>query len=608
MAVTSNLTSLETFESSPTYNNIGSGGGATDNTDVFIEGSQSGGRRVDNATDKGFMATISSTDLSAADVHVKIWVFCFHWSAVTGFTARIASGTTAYDNHEYGTTDIPILGGWIPMWLDVSRSPDSTGTSGCNEAAVTDIGAYIDIANVGGAGDNFIIDEIMHGTGGYTWTGSSGSFADFRTYESSNNEGVFLSLYGADLCYARLQIGSGSTLTTFTDSGFTITFPDQPLVSSTFMGLSLHAGNFSTNINLSDGAIVSGDPTGGTNKFEITVTGTLGKIYFDTLLINGARTIVLTSNVIMTDCVILNTGVVESPNTSCNGTTIASSTVGADVGALKIDVTTVQSGRYNDMTFVKGTNAHHAIDYGTSMTNDVTLTRCEFTGFGSTDDSNDSTVRFLATSGSLTLTLTDCTVDGAAATSSNFSIDDAAGVAVTLSIDPVTQLVNVKDVNGTNIQNARVFIETAATITNGEIFEAAVSSLSGSFGTATCNTTAAHGLTTGDKVVIRGAQPDGYNKVATVTVSDSDTFTYTCDFALSGIATGTIVVSFVALHDLTDSSGNASASRTWGAAQQLKGWARKKNSSSPFYKDADISYSVDTSNGNTTNLILQPDE
>jgi hypothetical protein len=53
----------------------------------------------------------------------------------------------------------------------------------------------------------------------------------------------------------------------------------------------------------------------------------------------------------------------------------------------------------------------------------------------------------------------------------------------------------------------------------------AISSASWSGGTATINTSAVHGLTTGDYVAITGVTPVGYNVRGTVTVSDTDTFT-----------------------------------------------------------------------------------
>ena len=52
-----------------------------------------------------------------------------------------------------------------------------------------------------------------------------------------------------------------------------------------------------------------------------------------------------------------------------------------------------------------------------------------------------------------------------------------------------------------------------------------VASATWSGGTATINTSAAHGLTTGDYVEINGVTPSGYNVRGVATVSDTDTFT-----------------------------------------------------------------------------------
>jgi hypothetical protein len=168
--------------------------------------------------------------------------------------------------------------------------------------------------------------------------------------------------------------------------------------------------------------------------------------------------------------------------------------------------------------------------------------------------------------------------------------------------------VNVKDEAQTNVQNARVFLETAATAGGGEVFEAAVTSITSASGTATLTSTSPHLLETGDNIVVRGAQPDDYNKTAVATVTGASTLTYPVTTGISSPATGTPLLSYVAIHGLTDASGNQSVSRTFGADQAFKGWARKKNTTSPFYKDANMNFTVDSSAGNSVNLTLLDDE
>jgi len=604
MAVASQLTSLETFESSPTYANIGSGGGAGDNTDVFIEGAQSGGRRIDNTSDKGFMATITAVDLSAAGEHVKIWCFCFHWSNVTGFTARLQSGTNVYDNHEYGAANVPVIGGWVPLWVDVSRTPDSQGSSGsANEASINNIGAYIDIGNVGGAGDNWIIDEIHHGTSGYLWTGTAGDFDDFRTFETNNVEGVLLSLYGADLCFARLEIGDGTNATTFTDSGFSITWPDQPLVSTTFQGLSIDITRAGDDVNLSNGVLASGDPAAATNRPDLIVTtdSAPGTLDMDVMVLNGLRTVELGEGCTMTNSVVLNTGVIDATaagdvGADMTGTSILDSTVAANTSALIWAINEDPDGKLDDMTFNVGGNAHHAIEFGTTSPLTMTVRGMAATGYNASNGQNDSTFHVKRTSGTVTINVIGGT--------GNFSYR-TDGATVVVVIDPVDTLVTILDGrDNSDLQNARVILE-AANGTGDLPFEDSVT-ITRSGSTASVAHTA-HGLVNGNKVVIRGADQAEYNGVKTITNVTTNAYDYTVTGSPTTPATGTIIATGVVLEGLTDVSGEIKDTRTWTLAQPVIGVARKATAS-PIFADASLTGVVNTSTGLLITQALSFDE
>ena len=155
------------------------------------------------------------------------------------------------------------------------------------------------------------------------------------------------------------------------------------------------------------------------------------------------------------------------------------------------------------------------------------------------------------------------------------------------------------------LENARVFAETADNGGgSGFPFEAGVTTLTQTTGTATLTASAVHGLVTGDQVVVRGAQPDGYNKVATVTVTSTTVFTYTVDSGLSTPATGTPVFSYVPVHGLTSTLGVIQSSRVWPASQGLKGWARLSTDGTNFYSQANIA--VADASGGTDQLITLP--
>lgn len=172
---------------------------------------------------------------------------------------------------------------------------------------------------------------------------------------------------------------------------------------------------------------------------------------------------VLTTGATMTTCRWVGADQVTATGSDMTGSAIEGYEGAADSASLVWDVATDPDGLLDNMSFTMGTALTHAIDFGTSVTSNITLRGIEFNGYGSTDDANDSTVRFLATSGSLNLSLIDCTVDGAAASASNFSVDDAAGIAVTVIIAPVTLTVTCKDNAGNLLQNIRVVIVDRST-------------------------------------------------------------------------------------------------------------------------------------------------
>jgi hypothetical protein len=603
MAVSTTLTSLETFEApGATFNNIGSGGGASDNDDVYIQGIQSGGRRVDNATNKGFMATITSVDLSAANQHVKIWVYCFHWSAVTRLAARLRSGADIYDDHLYGVgADLPILGGWIPLWVDVSRTPSATGSiGGLDEAAVTDIGAYISIGNVGGAGDNFIIDEITHGTSGLLWSGAGGAFSDFVSYETTNVQGVLVESYDAALCFARLTIGD-STATTFTDEGFTVTFPDQGLVADTWMGVTADLQNASTAVTLSNGALVSGRPTDANPKRpDLIVSGTAGTFDGDTLVLNGLRTVELNSACTLTNSVVINSGVVDATTAGTtgpdlSGTLIGDSIVAADASALIWNVNENPNTKTQGMTFVKGANNHHAVEFGTSSPTNITLTGITATGFAAGNNLNASTFYIKRTLGTVFLNISGGT--------GNFSYK-SDGAAVIISIDPVTILVDVSDETGAALQNARVLME-AGDATGDLPFEESVTITNS--GTVATVTHTSHGLSNGDKVAIRGANEIEYNGVFTISAATTNTYQYSMSADPGGNATGAPESTGVIIEGLTNASGEISASKNFSVDQPIRGFIRK-STTPPLYKSFQLSGSVDSDNGLTVSVRMQRDD
>ena len=535
-----------------------------------------------------------------------------------GFMMVVGSSQSAFDVWVVGGRDkAPYpYGGWVNHAVNTSVTPDYT--AGSPTATEQYIGCAVYVSTGSSKGEVHNVDVIRYGRGNAIFefgdlTNGYATIAGFAAQNdnSSNRWGLIQETAGGYLWKGRMQLGTSTNAVDFQDSNETIFIQWTPKVTANFN--LIECTNTSSNIVMTGFQIICLDTTTAsqgrflmTDQCDVDVSGSTF-VDMDTFVFDEGST----KTVDVTNCTFRRCARVTAGGADFDGSTFEESTVAADEGALFYDETVATSSTLNDLdnlTFSKGTNAHHALRFGTGVTADITLNNIEFSGWsGSSNDSNDSIFRFDATSGSINLNLIGCTVDGSPITTGTATIDDAAGITVTPVIDPVTTKFTVEDPSGTAIENARVLAETADNGGGtGFPYQDSVSIVQ-SAGTATVTHTA-HGLASNDYVVIRGAQPDGYNKVAQITFSDANTYTYTVDSGLSSPATGSPVSSYAAIGgELTSTLGVVQSTKTWPSSQGLKGWARKSNTSSPFYKQAAINIS-DASGGTDATLTLLSDE
>lgn len=282
-----------------------------------------------------------------------------------------------------------------------------------------------------------------------------------------------------------------------------------------------------------------------------------------------------------------------SGDADLTGTSVLTPVVAADAAGLVWNGNFDPDGNLDGMTFSKGTNAHHAIEFGTSSPLTMTLRGIDFSGFNATDAQNDSTFHVLRTSGTVTINAVGCT--------GNLSYK-SAGATVVISVNPVTTLVNVKTRAGVNIQNARVLLRASA----GPLpFEASVTIANA--GTTATVTHTAHGLDDNDYVEIEGASLFANNGVFQITYINANSYSYTMASTPGSSPTGSITSTFVALTGLTDASGNISALRTFGADQPIAGKVRK-STATPFYKTSPVAGTISSTAGFTANVQMILDE
>lgn len=116
-------------------------------------------------------------------------------------------------------------------------------------------------------------------------------------------------------------------------------------------------------------------------------------------------TIVMTDGE-LTDCIVSNGGgITASGDADITGTSVLTPTVAADGSALTWAGNYDPDGNMDDMSFSKGTNAHHAIEFGTATPVSLTLRDIDFSGFNASNAQNDSTFYVRRTTGTVTINL-----------------------------------------------------------------------------------------------------------------------------------------------------------------------------------------------------------
>jgi hypothetical protein len=397
--VTNQLTRFNTLDGSLTSVSIGGGAGATANTDIFIQGTQSLGRRQSGVTLNGFLLDNGAPgiDLSASGIHMGAWVWVTHYAVLTALRVRIAgnNGTANFAEHALPLTEYPTLGGWVRVWVDLDRTAEATGGTGLQRTAVRYLGPIISLPSVGGNAQNLILDAIDYGTSGLLLTGTAGLWQDFVTADeaTANKYGVVNALSGIVFVRARLTLGSASSLV-FDDSNFVIVFPQQNLVSTTWMGITCDLQNASTSITVSAGSFQSP----GTRKGDFVVTGTSGSFLTDSCTFFALRIVTFTIVCQVLTCTFQACGTITSGGCTFLGNAVNDSPAAV---AFVWNSATDTSGRLDGTTFTSA-GTGHALEFTTVGT--YLLSNVSFVGYGGNNTTN-AAVFVSATTGTLTLNI-----------------------------------------------------------------------------------------------------------------------------------------------------------------------------------------------------------
>jgi len=492
-------------------------------------------------------------------------------------------------------------GGWYNFAVDPTHTPDYTDGTGGNNGAYRWFGWIAGLTLKIAKGAPTAVDAIRYGRGEIYCTGTGCNFTDMAQYNDYNDAtngynvlGLFEDTLGGTFLWKGLMsVGQSGTSATFSDSNKSITIDDCPRTYPAFNKIEVRNASTSmtwTNISFfSRGTYAPG-------LFEMVENATVNMTGCN---FNNMGTFIFQSNATIVGSNWNGCGQITHGGADFDGCKFQGYEGTAGTAYMTYAVAADPDGELDNGSYTKGTAATHAIEFdATNTPTTITLRGITFSGYNASNGQNDSTLYFPSTSKSYTVNLIGC--------SGNISYRVGSGGSVTFVVNPVTTLVTIRDNNSpTKAVLAGVAVHITASDGTGPLpFEDSVAIVqSGGTATVTHN---AHGLSTGQKVLIEGANETNYNGTHTITKINDDSYSYTVDSGTSSPATGTIIATAVIIDGITDSNGQIQDSRSLTGDQPISGYARSGSGSIP-YSDGDIVSSIDSTDGTNIVVLLNRD-
>ena len=437
----------------------GGSAGLNSETDYFIQGDGCLSKNGFTANTRGMIYNAGATTIASGDC-LFIWMRqanrnLLDTKALGGGQVLIGSGTGAYDQFYVDGNDVEgsDLLSWVCYCVDPTATPSNTTGS---PSGTTYFGALWKILGSGSLkGAPNAIDAMRHGRELTVIDGDGangyGTFDGAATFDAATTRrwGLLTPVAGGYQQQGAFVMGTTGTAVDFRDSNRNITVLDNEFAPAAFNEFEIR--NASSNVEWTNITIQHlGTTSPATLTLDVgTFTG-VGNRFVGC----GTTSFATTSSCTATTwdgC-----GQITANDANLSGSTVTGYNGTANTSAVVWNVATDVDGDLDDMTFVMGSTATHAVELGTSSPTSVTFRGCTFNGYNSTatNNQNDSTFHVKRTSGTVTINLVGCTTDA-----SDFSYR-TDGATVTLVNDPVTALVTVIDaVTKSPLQGARVLLE-----------------------------------------------------------------------------------------------------------------------------------------------------
>ena len=540
-----------------------------------------GGLMVDYA------AGFGTTESIPTDGAILVWQFFASSTGVDTFAnggMRVLAGSSRSDFEAWkvggGDFGRYPFGGWVNHAFNPDDGPAADYTEG-SPTSYRYVGAAVKSLVAVGKGNPHGVDAIRYGrcSSIFRYGDSSNGYCTFAGFAAVNDN--------INNMWGLIQAVPGG------DSDVQILIDNTPAVSAGFN--SIEVTDASSRVDM-DNVVFKSLGTQSPGKWVCNHNADLN-ITSCQFISMGVFTLGGTASEFL-NCQWVNcSGTITVAGGKLNGSKIVAPTIAADASAVDWDVNVDPDGYLDNLTISEGTNAHHAIEFGSTSPSSITIRGLDVgSDFAATNGQNNSTFHITDsnTGNNYTINCVGC--------SGNMTYK-SAGAGVTIVSDPVTVKVTTTNASGTLISDARVLLR-ASDGTGPFPYQDVVTIVNS--GTTATVTHASHGMATNDKVEIRGASLPANNGVFSITYISTSSYSYTMGSTPGSSPTGTITSTFVALEGLTV-AGVLSTSRVYSTDQPVTGWARK-SSSSPYYKTGPLSGVVDSADGYNNTAVLILDE
>lgn len=456
------LTDITLAETTTGWSRYGVAGNPGQGADFSQQGTFCVDKQVSNGDGGVYFNNGAGITLGAGD-HVWVW----HFAATPGITQTIqnkgasvyiGTGTNAVCEYHIAGNDTFGASGRVARCYPINYAVRTTNASSPYRTTTGSPGAAPSLFGGGlvttaTARTNLGVDAIRYGTGAYLTAGeltSAGdptnnpcTFAGFQAVNDAiaNRFGILTLVGGQYELQGRFAIGQNNagtaTLCRFQDSNKNLAFVDCFHAASTFSEIVIdHASTVCnwTNINIT--------ALGTTVRGLLTVTAANPTVNITGGTITGIGAITLRSNTTVDGATFRGCNAITQ-----NGATISNCLIAASTGVSALVADTISN--LSNIDFVSG-GTGHAIEIGAAGT--YNFDGLTFAGYAASNGSTGNEAIYVtATTGTVTINVASGTPSYR-----------TAGATVEIVSGQVTTTITVRDINGTAIQGARVYITAAA--------------------------------------------------------------------------------------------------------------------------------------------------